>query len=99
MDILDVKTQSLSVILADFFICENCRIIDRDWERSRKGYLCPHCKSPSNAGRAYLPITALSLINLMQEYYHLKSDSNNVKDHKLAIIFSVLLVRFYCTTF
>jgi hypothetical protein len=69
-EILEIKSQKLSLLLADFQICRACRVVDRDWERLRVGHPCGVCGKPSEAGLMYFHISIHILINLMQEAFH-----------------------------
>ncbi len=69
-EILDIKSQRLSSIVADFQICKECRVVDRDFERIRVGHLCGVCGKPSEAGGMYFNVSVHLLINLMQEAFH-----------------------------
>ena len=70
LDILDVKDSSLSLLLADFHICQYCHIVDKDTNRQEVGSLCPNCKKPSPGGQMFFNISVHSVINLMQEFFH-----------------------------
>lgn len=70
MDVLEIKSQSLSLVLADFHVCEYCHIVDRDQNRIRYEYPCPTCGKPGNGGHMYFDLSVDTLINLMQESFH-----------------------------
>lgn len=101
MDILEIRSQRLSTLLADFIICESCGIVDRDQERSRVGYECSSCGIPSHGATYYFPISVSSLIDLMQEFYHSKKQEatplseapakQKESNHQLAVVI------FFCT--
>lgn len=81
--------QRLSVIYGDYHICPTCGIVDRDRQRSRVGYPCPICSITGDGGLLYLPLSAFSLIDLMQEMYRLGSsttDDQQTRSHHLAIV-------------
>ncbi len=95
MDVLEIRSQRLSTLLADFMICGSCGIVDRDHERIRVGYECPRCGIPGDGASGYFPLSALSLIDLMQEFYHLKQGGaaansvpveRNEGNHRLAVV-------------
>jgi hypothetical protein len=69
-DILKIKDRPLGDVLATFYVCENCRIVDNDHGRVEVGHKCGTCKAPSEAGMSYFSTQATSLITLMQEFYH-----------------------------
>jgi hypothetical protein len=93
-DVLEIRSQRLSTLLADFMICESCGIVDRDHERMRVGYKCPRCGIPGDGASGYFPISVLSLIDLMQELYHPKQEAaansapieQNEGNHRLAVV-------------
>ena len=101
MDILEIRGQRLSTLLANFMICQSCEIVDRDQERMRVGYQCPRCGVAGQGARGYFPISVSTLIDLMQEFYHLKhgsdvdsdeaSNTRNQGNHQLAVVI------FFCT--
>lgn len=104
-DILDIKHQSLGLVLADFHICQHCHIVDRDSNRIKVGYPCPNCGTPSPAGRMYFNVSVHSLINLMQEFFHkdqskletpedeLFDEVSQKKSSKLAVIIFFATLR------
>lgn len=69
-DILKIKDRPLGEALDNFFICENCQIVDNDSGRLERGYKCPNCKETDDRGMSYFTTQVTSLINLMQEFYH-----------------------------
>jgi hypothetical protein len=59
------------------------------------GYKCPRCGIAGGGGRNYFPMSVHSLIDLMQEFYHLKQVSDidsevpniqNESNHQLAVV-------------
>jgi len=70
IDITEIKDQSLGLILADFYICQDCHIVDRDSNRIKVGHPCSNCGKPSPSGRSYFRLSVHSLIDLMQEFFH-----------------------------
>lgn len=94
VDIVNIKTQPLSGIIADYCECEHCRIVDRDRDRELVGHPCQHCGAAGRGGQTYFHLGVLSVINLIQEFYHTpskNSDGVSVDSHKLAV------VVFFCT--
>lgn len=95
VDILDIKGQRLSTILADYCECHHCHVVDRDPKRSRRGYPCPRCGAKGDGGQVYFHMGVVSVIDLMQEFYHTPSarpsGGLSVTSHKLAV------VVFFCT--
>jgi hypothetical protein len=95
IDILEIRDQPLSMLLSDFMICTSCKIVDRDHERITVGHLCQNCGVASKGGRGFFPMSVHSLIDLMQDFYHLRhpseegaemSNSARKSDHQLAIV-------------
>ncbi len=50
MDVKEIRDRNLSMVLADFQMCENCRIVDRDHDRVRYGHKCNTCGVPGEGG-------------------------------------------------
>lgn len=95
MDILEIRDQKLSSLLSFFMICASCKIVDSDMNRMEVGYKCQKCGVASAGATNHFPITVHNLIDLMQEFYHLKhgtdEDSevpNTQKEgnHQLAVV-------------
>jgi len=98
MDITEVTTQPLSMLLADFFVCDGCGIVDRDQGRCLQGHPCSACRDPSRGGHSYWGIRIDALIDLIQEAYHRPEPPGRgpllnvaVASHKLAVVI------FFCT--
>ncbi len=100
MDILEIRSQRLSTLQADFMICQSCGFVDRDDERITVGYKCAHCGSPGSGARVYFLNPVRSMIDLMQEFYHPGQSASakaeapaeqNESNHQLAVII------FFCT--
>ena len=83
MEIIDIKDQKLSTIIANHIICKSCNIVDRDMNRFTKGYKCPNCDIYGGTAKMFFSIGILSLVDLIQEFYHYDSKENN---HMLAVI-------------
>jgi hypothetical protein len=83
LEITEVVTDSLGHVLNSFYICQACRIVDRDDDRMIVGHPCSNCGVPSPAGRSYFRSPVFSMIDLMQEFYHAKHDKQvyTVRDH------------------
>ena len=95
MDILEIRNQKLSTLLSFFMICTSCKVVDSDINRIEVGYKCPRCGIAGGGGRNYFPTSVHSLIDLMQEFYHLKQVSDidsevpniqNESNHQLAVV-------------
>lgn len=99
MDVTEVKSQKLSLLLADFQLCRHCQIVDRDLNRLRVGYECPVCSTPSPGGMMYFGLSIHTLINLMQEAFHAASQ---IHDELTEITIetdahNISVVLFFCT--
>lgn len=70
MDITEIKGQPLSSLVSDLLVCQECRIVDRDHERMRRGYTCPTCGYVSESGMLYFSVNIHILVDLIQESYH-----------------------------
>jgi len=69
MDITNIRS-SLSTVIANYLECQQCRILDRNTERMRNGYICPICGYISEGGRLYFHVNIHILIDLIQESFH-----------------------------
>jgi hypothetical protein len=72
VDVTDIKNQQLGLVLDNFYVCQNCHIVDNDHDRIEIGHTCSNCGKPSSGGRSYFGLKVDSLITLMQEFYHSK---------------------------
>lgn len=96
VDILNVKRQRLSAVIADYCECESCHVVDRDLDRMQVGQPCQRCGiREGEGGYTYFHMGILSTIDLMQDLYHTPAKSGNtglsVESHHLAV------VVFFCT--
>ena len=105
MDVTEIKNQQLGLILDSFYICQNCHLVDTDHERCEVGHLCSTCGKPSTAGRSYFNLSVNSLINLMQEFYHVKYEISeedglfkiqDADNAKLAVVIFFTSLREVC---
>ena len=97
MDVKKIKGQRLSLLLADFLICRNCRVVDRDQDRSRFGHECTACGASGEGGLMYFQLSVLLLIDLMQEAFHTPSGSGENRDGSTRRAHYVSVVLFFCT--
>ena len=100
MDVTDIKTQRLGLVLDNFCICQECHIVDTDHDRSEVGHPCSKCGEPSRAGRSYFSISVYSLINLMQEFYHAKykiTDEDSIYELQDADNAKLAVIIFFTT--
>lgn len=79
----DLKGQSLSTIVCDFFICPSCGIIDRDDERGRRGHRCSHCLVESERARLAFDANIMCLVDLAQVMFHSEAHPSSQKDFQL----------------
>ena len=102
MDVTDLKTQQLGLVLDNFYICQECHIVDIDLDRCEVGHPCSKCGEQSRGGTSYFDLSVYSLINLMQEFYHAKykiTDEDSVDElpdadnAKLAVIIFFTTLR------
>ena len=70
MDLTRIKDRPLGQLVDNFYICENCRVVDNDHQRVEVGHKCTSCKEPSKRGMSYFSTQVSSLITMMQEFYH-----------------------------
>jgi hypothetical protein len=99
MDIIDIENQQLSSLLLDFNICAKCKTVDRRMEREFVGYECPDCGTPSNGGKGYFSISVATLVDLIQDYYHLSKDTLNQQASKgtSSNKLPLAVIIFFCT--
>ena len=75
--ILDIQTEPLSAIIASFSTCRVCGFATGDLQIALKGHPCEHCGAPSKGGILLFGMGVLSMVDLMQELYHLKTSEQN----------------------
>jgi hypothetical protein len=98
-DLLEIRNQALSTLLADFSVCHGCAVVDRNKNRIQVGTPCPECSIPSKGATAYFHLEVVTLIDLMQEIYHSSPSPRQgsqpsrspKRDHQLAVVI------FFCT--
>jgi len=97
LNLLKIKNQSLSsVIVVPFQICQFCKIVDTDKNRSRIGYPCPTCGKPSPGGLMFYDLLVHVVVNLMQESYKITHERKQEVFFKLDTHY-VSIVIFFCT--
>jgi hypothetical protein len=77
MDIIDIDNQPLSSLLLDFNMCGKCKTVDRNMNREFVGFKCPDCGTPSEGGINFFSLSVRTLVDLIQDYYHLTKDTSN----------------------
>jgi hypothetical protein len=76
MNVTEITDQRLSRVLATFWICPHCGTVDAHPGRAAPDHKCGQCGERANGlSPAYFTSNVLSLIDLMQELYHLKADN------------------------
>lgn len=88
--------QRLSIIVDDFLMCDSCKTVDRDQERSRVGYKCPHCGTPSKGGHGYFLLNADILIDLMQEFYYPRQTESKATKRQIRLNQAAIVI-FFCS--
>lgn len=101
MNITEITDQRLSEVVAKFWICPHCGIVDSNPTRAEAGHRCNPCGQKSDGPTpGYFTSNIRSLIDLMQELYHVKPESTlnlpvpeteKKKGHQL------VLVILFCT--
>ena len=66
----DIDSQPASTLACSHLTCKTCAVVDRDWERMRKGHVCSTCGTPGEGGRLYFPISIHILVDLIQQAFH-----------------------------
>lgn len=76
MNPTEITDRRLSEVLAKYWICPHCGIVDTNPTRVEPGHRCRLCdRQAEMSSPAYFTSNVLSLIDLMQELYHLKPES------------------------
>ena len=97
MNVPEIK-QSLSTLTSNYLICENCKIVDKNFERIKKGSPCLICDSNSSGGVLYFKISIHILIDLIQEAYHSANLITGVeKLYKGESSHDISVIIFFCT--
>lgn len=97
MDIKKIKDRKLSLLLADFQMCRNCRVVDRDQGRVRDGHRCGNCNAPGEGGLMYFGMSVLFLIDLIQEAFHSPGIDHGNQNGSIREAHNVSVVLFFCT--
>lgn len=96
----ELKHFSLATAIDVFARCEYCHSVVEDLGMSEHGHPCPLCGHGSRGGLAWLPLTAHTLIALMQETYHSKPHVTALPRGELEGVASASglgTLIFYCT--
>lgn len=92
-----ITDRKLSLVIADFHICRNCRVVDRDQGRVRYGHECGTCGTPGEGGMTYFEVSVHLLINLMQEAFHTLGATRTTRNEPNGDAHNVSVVLFFCT--
>ena len=90
----EIDGQPLSMLVCNHLTCKDCGVIDRDYDRLKKGHLCKHCNAPSEAGRLAFAINIHVLVDLVQQAYHSQSPTGPLDAPQGQDVGTVL---FYCS--
>jgi hypothetical protein len=66
----DIADFPLSHVILSYYVCQNCRVVDRDMNRAADGYPCSRCGAPSSGAHSYFPFSVPTLVDLIQHHYH-----------------------------
>ena len=69
----DIDNQPASTVACSHLVCATCAVVDRDWDRMKRGHECSACGTPGEGGRLYFPISIHILVDLIQQAYHSQS--------------------------
>lgn len=97
MDAKTVQNKRLSLVLADFQICRECGVVDRDHGRIQYGHKCSVCGTPGEGGLMYFDMSVLTLIDLMQEAFHGSGGHRGNQSGSVREGHIISVVLFFCT--
>jgi hypothetical protein len=90
----EITGQPISDLVATYFICATCGIVDRDWDRMKAGHPCSSCSTPSGAGRLAFPVNIHILADLVQQTFHSEAQIPRIAGPLAADVGAVLI---FCT--
>jgi len=91
------EAERFGSIVLGYQMCEDCRIVDRDRNRCRFGYICSTCGKPSSGGKSFYGFTVISIVDLIIEpYYSIIDDDSTPIPDKMRSRYLGSLV-FFCT--
>lgn len=96
IELSDIDNQSWTTLIADFLICPQCGIVDRDSSRSTIGEPCSSCGEPSDCGHLYYWSPINLLIHLLQQAYFSET-AENLQRKYLPDEPSIATVLLFCT--
>jgi hypothetical protein len=91
MQLSQVTSQPLSDLVATYFLCKGCGIVDRDHARMRKGHPCSACSLPGESGLLAFPIHIHVLADLVQQAFHSDSPTRPVAGPSAVDVGTVLM--------
>lgn len=95
INIHSIKERSWSNIIAKYYICPKCRIVDSNTRRSESDFPCPDCGHINSLGELYFTLNVQILINLIQNmYFEGKALDINTMDKTRD--FKVFIVIIFC---
>lgn len=97
MSITEIMDTSLWPTVANYFICEHCRVVDTNIHFTERNYRCPTCGKTSDTGRVFFDINILTLIDLIQEAFHTKPRKKSEFGNKKINAPSLAVLIFFCT--
>lgn len=89
--------RDLARLVAQYQICADCRIIDRDHHRRQYGYLCPVCGKPGQGGHSYFEISVHVLTSLVEESADARRPRSNSTRFVSVNVPHIAAVLFFCT--
>ncbi len=99
MSDIDNDIEELNHIIGKWQICEFCKIVDDDRNRTKYGHICNACGKESNGGQMYFDMSVHLMIDLIKEAFiteHKIEHKGTKLEYQLNTHYiSVLL--FFCT--
>lgn len=77
-----IESQIASTLIAAYFICRHCLVIDRNRQRSQAGFICPACGNESDSATFAFPTSIFVLVNMTQQSFHATSPFDIMPDEK-----------------
>ncbi len=97
MGITKMSGTTLWPTVANYFICEHCRVVDKNIYRTERDYLCPTCRKTSDTGQFFFDINILTLIELINEAFYTKPLKKSEFGNKKINASSLAVLIFFCT--
>lgn len=90
----EIDSQEASTLVCLYFICQFCKVIDRNRERSKSGFKCTTCGKEGNGASLAFPVNMHILVDMAQQSYHAKSPVGPISGESSHDIATVL---HFCT--